>query len=168
VSCSSGQPRYDLVFEVQAALRGLHNAVDTLNQAVADRLGVNRTDLRCLQLLGQHGPMPAGRLAELSKLTTGAVTTVVDRLELIGLAQRTRDAVDRRRVYVELTPSAAQQLSAVYRDLVAASAAMMEAYDDDALVLVRDFVRRGQQITLDHVERVAQCAGRGTRDRGRG
>jgi DNA-binding MarR family transcriptional regulator len=142
------------VREVQAALRGVHNAVDTLSQTVADQLGVNRTDFRCLQMLGQFGPMTAGRLAEASGLTTGAVTTVIDRLERDGYARRVRDDADRRRIYVELTPAAGQRMGAIYRDLVIDSAASMAGYSDDELTLLRDFMLRGREVTLTHVERV--------------
>ena len=105
-------------------------------------------------MLGQFGPMTAGQLAEASGLTTGAVPTVIDRLEKSGFARRIRDEVDRRRVYVELTPAAGRQMGAIYRDLVAASSATMESYDDETLLLIREFVTRGRQVTLDHVERV--------------
>ena len=146
--------RAELVRTVQAAARGLHNAVDTLNQTVADQLGVNRTDLRCIQMLGQFGPMTAGQLAEASGLTTGAVTSVIDRLEKTGFARRVRDEVDRRRIYVELTPSAGQRMSAIYRDLVASSAASMEGLSDETLVQIREFLLRGREVTLAHVEHV--------------
>lgn len=154
MSSDSQCTRQELVREVQATLRGLHAAVDSLSQTVADKLGVNRTDLRCLQMLGQFGPLTAGQLAEASGLTTGALTTVIDRLEKTGVARRVRDEVDRRRVYVTLTPSASQQLHSIYRDLLINSAAMMERYSDEELMLVRDFVRLGRDVTLEHVERV--------------
>jgi DNA-binding MarR family transcriptional regulator len=48
--------------------------------------------------------MTAGRLAELSGLTTAAVTSVLDRLERAGYARRVRDQEDRRQVIVEVTP----------------------------------------------------------------
>lgn len=137
-------------------MRGLHHAVDTLSQTVADHLGVNRTDLRCIHMLGLHGPLTAGQLAESCGLTTGAATTVIDRLESTGFARRTRDAVDRRRVFVELTPSAGQQMAAIYRDLVAASAATMDSYSDETLTVIRDFVQRGSTVTLEHVERIKE------------
>jgi DNA-binding MarR family transcriptional regulator len=146
--------RAELVRTVQAAARGLHNAVDTLNQTVADQLGVNRTDLRCIQMLGQFGPRTAGQLAEASGLTTGAVTSVIDRIERANFARRVRDEVDRRRVYVELTPSSGQRMFAIYRDLVTSSAASVEGYSDAELLLIREFLQRGREVTLAHVERV--------------
>ena len=154
LSSKPDDSRRALVGEVQAALRGVHNAVDTLSQTVADQLGVNRTDLRCIQMLGQFGPMTAGQLAEASGLTTGAVTSVIDRLEKTGFAGRVRDDIDRRRVYVELTPSAGQRIGAIYRELVISSAATMEGYSDAELILIRDFMLRGREVTLTHVERV--------------
>ncbi|MEX1157652.1 MAG: MarR family transcriptional regulator [Thermomicrobiales bacterium] len=154
MSSQTLRPHAELVRDVQAALRGLHHAVDSLSQTVADQLGVNRTDLRCIHMLGLHGPLTAGQLAEMCGLTTGAVTAVIDRLESIGFARRVRDLADRRRVYVELTPSAGQQMGAIYRDLIAASTATMENYSDEMLIFLRDFVQRGSHVTLEHVERV--------------
>src|SRR5918997_2875361 len=74
------------------------------NQAVADRLGMNPTDLQCLNMLLEAGPVAAGRLAEETGLTTGAVTGVIDRLERAGYAWRERDPKDKRRVAVHPPP----------------------------------------------------------------
>ena len=63
-------------------------------------VGVNATDLGSLCLLLLHGPAPAGRLAELTGLTTGAVTGVIDRLEKGGFVRREVDPADRRKVIV--------------------------------------------------------------------
>ena len=63
-------------------------------------VGVNPTDLGSLCLLLLHGPAPAGRLAELTGLTTGAVTGVIDRLEKGGFVRREVDPADRRKVIV--------------------------------------------------------------------
>jgi DNA-binding MarR family transcriptional regulator len=63
-------------------------------------VGVNPTDLGALCLLLLHGPAPAGRLAELTGLTTGAVTGVIDRLERGGFVRRELDPADRRKVIV--------------------------------------------------------------------
>ena len=70
-------------------------------------LGLNPTDVRCVDLLDQHGTMTAGALAELAGLSTGAVTFLLDRLERAGFVRRVRDLEDRRRVLVELVPLAA-------------------------------------------------------------
>ena len=73
------------------------------HQAVADTLGLNVTDHKCLDLIRQYGAMPAGKLAELTGLTTAAVTGILDRLEQAGFVRRANDPKDRRRTIVELT-----------------------------------------------------------------
>jgi DNA-binding MarR family transcriptional regulator len=67
-------------------------------------VGVNPRDFGALCLLLLHGPAPAGRLAELTGLTTGAVTGVVDRLEEGGFVRRQVDPADRRKVIVVPDP----------------------------------------------------------------
>src|SRR5918992_5162163 len=85
------------------AVRAYQTGVDNFDQAVADHLGINRTDGRCIDLIDQAGGMTAGELAKAAGLTTGAVTAVVDRLEAAGVARRVADPEDRRRVRIEAT-----------------------------------------------------------------
>ncbi|WP_367132884.1 MarR family winged helix-turn-helix transcriptional regulator [Saccharothrix sp. HUAS TT1] len=71
---------------------------------VAERMGLSPTDEKCLDLaMRAEGPITAGRIAELSGLSTGAVTGVIDRLERAGYVRRVRDPHDRRKVLVEVT-----------------------------------------------------------------
>ncbi|HET7182259.1 MAG TPA: MarR family transcriptional regulator [Candidatus Limnocylindrales bacterium] len=72
----------------------------TYDEALADRLGLNPTDLRCLELVIAEPGITAGRLAERADLTTGAVTGVVDRLERTGFVRRQPDPADRRSVTI--------------------------------------------------------------------
>src|SRR5437762_3613220 len=67
-------------------------------EALAERLGLNAPDLRSLELLSVEAGLTPGRLAELTGLTTGAITGVLDRLEKAGLVKREPDAQDRRRI----------------------------------------------------------------------
>jgi len=72
---------------------------------VAEEMGLSATDEKCLDLaMRADGPLTAGRIAELSGLSTGAVTGVIDRLERAGYVRRVRDPHDRRKVLVEVTP----------------------------------------------------------------
>ncbi|MGW6447717.1 MarR family winged helix-turn-helix transcriptional regulator [Lentzea sp. NPDC055074] len=71
---------------------------------VAEQMGLSATDEKCLDLaMRAEGPLTAGRLADLSGLSTGAVTGVIDRLERAGYVRRVRDPHDRRKVLVEVT-----------------------------------------------------------------
>ena len=87
-----------------AAVRSEQVANEIVDDHVAEFLGINRTDGRCLDIVERHGRMTAGALATESGLTTGAVTALVDRLEAAGYLQRVRDTADRRKVFIELTP----------------------------------------------------------------
>lgn len=99
------ESREDLAARRVAAALGAHQvADDAFEDALADFLGLNRTDARCLDLIGREGRITAGRLAATSGLTTGAVTVVIDRLSSAGYVRRVRDPDDRRKVYVEMTP----------------------------------------------------------------
>jgi DNA-binding MarR family transcriptional regulator len=89
---------------VAAAMSAHQVASDIFDDTMANFLGVNRTDARCLDLIAREGRITAGRLSGASGLTTGAVTVVVDRLSSAGYVRRVRDPDDRRKVYVEMTP----------------------------------------------------------------
>src|SRR6185369_8890557 len=84
-------------------VRGWQADQELFDSVVMERAGLNRTDWRCLDILGTRGPMTAGQLAEAVRLTSGAVTGVLDRLEAAGLVRRIRDTKDRRKVIVEVT-----------------------------------------------------------------
>jgi len=126
-------------------MRALQRAVDRYDELVAARLGVNRTDLRCLDLLHETGTMSAGQLAVGSGLTTGATTRMLDRLERIGYIRRLPDRGDRRRVLVELTPRARKLASELYGSFEAAGAGLRR-YHPDQLALLRDFLEGGRKL----------------------
>ncbi|WP_216216730.1 MarR family winged helix-turn-helix transcriptional regulator [Amycolatopsis aidingensis] len=82
--------------EALTATRQLHSATEELLDAAAERYGINRNDLRCLEILEREGPMQPGRLAQVSGLSPAAVTKVLDRLERAGYVIRPGAGADRR------------------------------------------------------------------------
>jgi len=96
--------REDAVRELKLHLR--HFVVELLvsNYEATEEVGLNANDLASLCLLLLHGPAPAGRLAELTGLTTGGVTGLVDRLEQGGFVRREVDPRDRRKVIISPDP----------------------------------------------------------------
>jgi predicted transcriptional regulator len=80
--------------------REFSTAVIAFHEAVAARLGMSAAEWKSLGVLEQHGPLTAGRLAELSGFTTGAITGIVDRLERAGYVRRERHPIDRRSVII--------------------------------------------------------------------
>src|SRR5215217_2877554 len=87
----------------------LSTATVLFHAAIADRLGIGATDVKCYSILRQTGPITAGELAERTSLTTGAITGVVDRLERAELVRRERDPHDRRRIVLELVHNAERE-----------------------------------------------------------
>ena len=134
-------------------LSGVTN--DIADQVVADYLGLNRTDTRCLDIIERLDGVSAGRLASEAGLSTGAVTTVLDRLERAGYARRVQDPGDRRRVLVELDArrrgAADEEL---YAPLADATMRQLEGYTTDEVSLVRDFMRDNRRLNEAHAERV--------------
>src|SRR5437763_15469371 len=90
--------------------RQLSSATIMFHQAVADHFGLNPTDHKCMDLLFTKGPMTAGELADVTGLTTGAITGVIDRLEGDGFVRREDDPNDRRRVIVRVVPRRQQEV----------------------------------------------------------
>jgi len=85
----------ELLNELLTAVRHMSLETMLLSAVVAERIGINPTDLTWLALIGPDGEVTAGELAELSGLTTGAVTGLIDRLERAGFVERKRDPEDR-------------------------------------------------------------------------
>src|SRR3954451_11546977 len=98
---STKQTRIDALVDEFRHNGNLDRAFDNL---AARRLGVNVTDLDCLNVIERRGSLTAGELATEAGLTSGAITGVIDRLERAAFPRRTRDPDDRRRVTVAVTP----------------------------------------------------------------
>jgi DNA-binding MarR family transcriptional regulator len=109
--------------------------------AVAAKVGMNPTDLKVLSILSRQGPQSAGRIAELTGLTTGAITFMLDRLEKVGYARRVRHPSDRRIVLIELIPEPLQRDTGMYfANMAQATADAVNNYTDEQLELVIDFL----------------------------
>jgi DNA-binding MarR family transcriptional regulator len=112
------------------------------SEAVALRLGINSTDLECLDIIALRGPITAGDLARVTGLTTGAITGTVDRLERAGFAQRRRDANDRRKVFVEPLPAIERRIVPLFSSLKEAMGEQLAVYSDEELTFLIEFFTR--------------------------
>lgn len=125
------------------------------NQAVADHLRLHPTDVQCLNLLSlEDGPVTTGRVAELTGLTTGSATRLVDRLEKAGYVTRERDTEDRRRVLVALVPGRMAELAALWRKLNGTWGTMFDVYSDAEVALLIAHMRRTVEVSAAQVERL--------------
>jgi DNA-binding MarR family transcriptional regulator len=149
--------------ELISEVRRSQNATARFDQAVGDALGVGRTEMRCLDFLERVGPASAGQLAAETGLTTGAITAVLDRLERAGLARRTPDPNDRRRVVVEPTEKALGLGERFYGEHVKQSERLYRRYTEDDLKLLLGFVREGRQFNERQSERLEEEIRKGKR-----
>ena len=101
-------------YEILGLLRRNQLLTDLLDEGAAAYFGINRTDQRAIDAIDQHGRITAGELARELRLSPGAVTTIVDRLERAGYARRVPDPEDRRRVLIEVTPIVAELSARIY------------------------------------------------------
>lgn len=136
---SSDVSRDELVAAALLVTRKVGSQAALFSQAVADRLGLAGTDVECLDVLLVEGRLTVGRLAELTGLTTGSATRMVDRLEQSGFVRRVADPVDRRRVLVEPVAGLDAKLGALHDSIRRAQTEAIERYDDDQLRLLVDF-----------------------------
>ncbi len=133
--------RNDLVAGIVRSL-GRRLAVYTAlyHSALAEQLGLNVTDLNALDLILELESITAGQLAELMGVSSGGITTVIDRLERAGFVEREKNPHDRRMVMIhpieERCAQIEQFLSSVSRELTAVSA----AYDHSELAAIHDFL----------------------------
>ena len=109
---------------------------------VARRLGINSTDLECLDFIIMRQPITAGELALATGLTTGAVTGVIDRLEKAGFARRERDAVDRRKVLVRAQPAVERAIAPLFEPMQRAMQAALAGYSEKERALLVEFFAR--------------------------
>ncbi|MFP4212182.1 MAG: MarR family winged helix-turn-helix transcriptional regulator [Alkalispirochaeta sp.] len=91
---------------VLSTLRQIIRAIDIHSRQLSKEYGLTGPQRIVISEIGQYGPMTIGELARRISLSQATVTTILDRLELKELAERTRDKQDKRRVYVDITDKA--------------------------------------------------------------
>ena len=155
-------PKKQLIQELIAAFRASGNQDSAFENLAADRLGVNHTDLHCLNAIENAGGLTAGELAAEVGLTSGAVTGVVDRLERAGFARRVPDPADRRRVKVEVTPEFYASAERIWGPLAKEWEESLASHFTAAeLTRVTEFLRLTNEVGKRHLERLASESGVG-------
>ena len=155
VSATGPQERAELELAFATAMRRTGSLMQLMGQAAADRIGINNTDLNCLNILSFSGHMTAGELARATGLTTASITGVIDRLEEAGFVRRERDSRDRRRVVVRLSlDKAVKDVASVFAPMLRDWREMAARYSDDELRLIVDFYGRVEQVFRKHLLRL--------------
>lgn len=127
-------------------------------QDIAARLGLNVTDLTCLGFVSEAAlageSLAAGDLADRARLTTGAVTGVLNRLEKAGYVSRRADPRDRRRVRVVMAESAQARVLEVYGPFYERIGTLFADYGPQEIAVLADWFIRAKaamQQSLDEI-----------------
>lgn len=147
--------------EKQRLLKAVHQAGSgygarfiLVHQAVADRLGLNVIDLRCLRLARDAVEPTAGHLAKITGLTTGTITGLLDRLERARFIRRERDPADRRKVIVKVLPNGIQKVERIMAALSEDMSKALEDFTEDELRAVVKFFEVTGAAVSRHLERI--------------
>lgn len=161
MSSGAQAKRAKLLAALTRELRQLNGLGASYFRAAASRVGMTVTDLQVIDILDSAGPLTAGQLADLTGLTTGAITGMLNRLEEAGVVVRERDPDDGRRVIVRLTPGKddLNELSALFAALEQAWDEMASPYDDAQLALLLEFLQRSNVQTWQELFRVREASG---------
>jgi DNA-binding MarR family transcriptional regulator len=150
-----GRQKKDLIAELISEFRIAGNQDSAFDNLAADHLGLNRTDLHCINIIENSGGLTAGQLAAEAGLTSGAVTGVIDRLERAGYARRVPDPADRRRVKLEVTPKFYARADKIWGPVASDWASRLGGrFTAEELERVIDFLRTTTELSGEHLERL--------------
>src|ERR687888_279056 len=140
--------REEIINTVNEKFTEMSTETILFHQALADLLDFHITDHRCMRFLQSYGAMPAGRLAELTGLTTPAVTAIIDRLEEAGYARRINDPKDRRRTIVEPIRNAKLEgkLEKIFTPFHEKMHKLLSSYSNSELAMLLDVVTKSIQL----------------------
>lgn len=151
---SRPKARAALMQELEEAMRRSSAQGVLFGQTVANVAGISGSDLECLDFLNLEGRVTAGRLAEVTGLTTGAITGVVDRLEKAGLVRRERDEADRRKVFIVTVAENVGKIGRFYVPMQEEMQKLWSTYSDAELRLLLRFAGEGYKAVLAATERL--------------
>jgi DNA-binding MarR family transcriptional regulator len=144
---------------VLRSLRRVNLQGSLFGHTVAVRFGLSESDIEALEVLLDTGAATAGMLSDLTGLTTGAVTRVIDRLEQSGYVRRVPDPTDRRRVIVELVPERMAGVEATMALVGDKSASEIGRYSEAELAVIDDFLTRMAAIRHEEATSLRESRG---------
>src|SRR3989440_915237 len=158
---SSGfqETRADLLGELARELRQFTGLSASWLRAAAARRGMTVTDLQVMDVLESTGPSTAGQLADLTGLTTGAITGMLNRLEEAGLVRRERDKSDGRRVIVRLERGKDERhtIGPIVDSLGKAWDELASDYDDEQMAFLLEFLKRSNALSRKEIIRLQEA-----------
>jgi DNA-binding MarR family transcriptional regulator len=142
--------------ELRRELRQFTGLAASFFRAAAARLGLTVTDLQVLDILESSGPSTAGQLADLTGLSTGAITGMLNRLEEAGFVRRERDPDDGRRVIVQLETAKDEthNIGPILDSLGNAWDELAADYDEQQIAFLLAFLKRSNALSRQEIIRL--------------
>jgi len=136
------ESKKDLMKQVILGAReyGISNVL--FRNVVAERLGVNVTDMECLGLLFHKGIATPSELSRHTGLSSGATTAMLDRLEKTGIIARQPNPQDRRGTLIVIVKDTAKQYEPLFISARLAQDALVSNYSEKELELLSDFFKK--------------------------
>lgn len=158
MSSGSQEKRVNLLRELGRELRQFNGLGASFFRAAAGRIGMTVTDMQVIDILDSTGPMTAGQLADLTGLTTGAITGMLNRLEEARLVRRERDPNDGRRVIVQLEKGKHEmrEISSIFDSIGKAWDDMVSHYDDEQIAFLLQFLKSSNAISRKEIFRLRE------------
>jgi DNA-binding MarR family transcriptional regulator len=152
----SRESRAKLEADAVEEMRGWQTDQDIFDDLAAIYARLNRTDTRVLDLVDRAGRMTAGEIAAAARLSSGAVTALIDRLEAQDLVRRVRDPNDRRKVLVEVTDQVAERMAPVFGPLAEEGYRLIKEWSDEDMKTLLRFLRLNREVLSRHATRIQQ------------
>ena len=131
-----------LVNQVIVGARENSIGVVLFHQAVGRILGINITDMKCLDIIVIRGFANPSQIAKLTGLSTGSTTAMIDRLEKKGLIERQHNPKDRRGTIIVLTKGAMNKLHLLFDSMAKAMERLISGYSEEELETLSEFFRK--------------------------
>jgi DNA-binding MarR family transcriptional regulator len=127
--------------------------------AIAEKVGLSATEHKALDLLSRAGTLTAGQLAELTGLTTGAITGLIDRLEKVGFVRREKDPNDRRKVVIQpITEKMEREIAPLFASMGARMEQLLSRYSVQELAVIHDFVSQSIIILQEETTKLQETS----------
>lgn len=143
--------------ELVAAGQGMAMASVALNAAMSQAMGLHPSEGLCVWYVAESAygePVTAGRLAEVTGLTTGAITGIIDRLEKAGFVRRERDAADRRKVFIRPVLDRMAEMGTLMEPMEHAFSELAGSYRPEQLAAIYDYLDKAKDIANEQIMRM--------------
>jgi len=127
-----------------------------MHEAIARKAGLSGTDHKYLGFLMEKGQMTAGELSQLTGLTTGAVTGLIDRFEKKKLVKRRFANDDRRKVIIEPNTEKIMALFVpLYKEFRSKSEKLIASFSNKEIKIIETYFLKAIEIMNETTNKLA-------------